>query len=111
MKLLLDANISWRLCSFLAEIFGECRHVNEVDLPRPAKDSAIWQYAEKNEYTIVSRDSDFLHFLDANGFPPKLILVKTGNTSNKQLERIFLQAKASIVELHDKDDEGLLEIL
>ena len=37
MKLLLDANLSWRLTTVLKEHFGECIHVNKTELPKPAK--------------------------------------------------------------------------
>jgi len=30
MKLLLDANLSWRLAALLSEHFGECMHVNKT---------------------------------------------------------------------------------
>jgi predicted nuclease of predicted toxin-antitoxin system len=110
MKLLLDANISWRSCSFFTENFGECVHVNKTTLPRPAVDIEIWQFAKENRYTIVTQDTDFLNFLETKGFPPKVILVKTGNISRKQMEAILLQAKASIFELHNNDEYGLLEI-
>jgi len=46
MKLLLDANISWRLCSILSE---------------------IWQYAKDNDNIIISQDEDFLHYLEIKG--------------------------------------------
>jgi predicted nuclease of predicted toxin-antitoxin system len=70
-------------------------------LPAPAKDSAIWQYAYKNECTIVTQDVDFLHLLEAKGFPPKVILIKTGNISTKDLEQLLVQAKYAVDELHD----------
>jgi predicted nuclease of predicted toxin-antitoxin system len=79
MKLLLDANISWRLTASLAEHFGECAHVNKTGLPVPAKDSAIWDYAAEHGYSIVTQDSDFLYFLETKGYPPKIILLRTGN--------------------------------
>jgi len=56
MKLLLDANISWRLTSVLSEHFGECVHVNKTELPKPAKDTEIWNYAAANNYTIITQD-------------------------------------------------------
>jgi len=110
MKLLLDANISWRLCSWLSENFGECVHINKTNLSYPAKDSEIWQFAKEFEYTILTQDSDFLNFLEMKGYPPKLILVKTGNINKEQLKAILFQAKQSIIELHDNDEYGLLEI-
>jgi len=41
MKLLLDANISWRLCPFIIETFNECAHVNKIGFPNPMKDIDI----------------------------------------------------------------------
>ncbi|GHV43868.1 hypothetical protein AGMMS49546_26740 [Spirochaetia bacterium] len=110
MKLLLDANISWRLAAPLSENFGECAHVNRTALSIPAKDSAIWDYAAEHGYSIVTQDSDFLHFLETRGYPPKIILLRTGNISRIQTLEILLQAKLAIEALHEHDD-GLLEIL
>jgi predicted nuclease of predicted toxin-antitoxin system len=110
MKLLLDANLSWRLTAVLSEHFGECAHVNKTGLPFPPTDSQIWKYAAKNGYIIVTQDSDFLNFLETQGYPPKVILLRTGNISRKQAEMILLQAKTAIEEL-DQGDSGLLEIV
>jgi predicted nuclease of predicted toxin-antitoxin system len=110
MKLLLDANISWRLCASLSEHFGVCDHVNRTVLNPPAKDSEIWRYAQQNSYTIVAHDSDFLNLLEVYGYPPRVILLKTGNIDSKKTLWVLLEAKQSIVDLHQKD-YGLLEIM
>jgi len=86
MKLLLDANLSWRLTDVLAKQFGECIHVNYTNLPKPAKDTEIWNYAEENGYIIATQDSDFLNLFEARGYPPKIILIRTGNMSRKMAE-------------------------
>jgi predicted nuclease of predicted toxin-antitoxin system len=110
MKLLLDANISWRLSSVLSEYFGECVHVNKTELPKPAKDTEIWNYAKTNGYTIITQDSDFLHLFETKGFPPKVILLRVGNIDRKTAEKILLQSKSSIFDL-ENGDYGLLEII
>ena len=110
MKLLLDANLSWRLAPVLSEQFGECTHVNKTELPKPAKDTEIWNYAAMNGYTIVTQDSDFLNLFEAKGFPPKIVLLRVGNIDRKMAERILLGAKLSIFDL-EKGDCGLLEII
>jgi predicted nuclease of predicted toxin-antitoxin system len=110
MKLLLDANLSWRLTSILSEHFGECIHVNKTALPKPAKDTEIWNYAAVNEYTIITQDSDFLNLFETKGFPPKIILLRVGNIDRKTTEKILLQTKSSIVDL-ENSDYGLLEIV
>ncbi|WP_461255191.1 DUF5615 family PIN-like protein [Treponema sp. R80B11-R83G3] len=110
MKLLLDANLSWRLTSVLSEYFGECVHVNKTELPKPVKDTEIWNYAAANGYTIITQDSDFLHLFEIKGYPPKVILLRVGNIDRKTAEKILLQAKSSILEL-ENGDYGLLEII
>ncbi|MEO6330270.1 MAG: DUF5615 family PIN-like protein [Ginsengibacter sp.] len=45
MKLLLDANISWRLANKLKIYFDDCTHVDHVELAVPARDIEIWEYA------------------------------------------------------------------
>jgi predicted nuclease of predicted toxin-antitoxin system len=111
MKLLLDANISWRLSPFLVEHFCECIHVNKTELSKPAKDADIWKFAKEFGYTIITQDTDFLNFLETKGYPPKVILIKIGNINRKQMEEILLKAKQSILDLHNMDEYGLLEII
>jgi len=111
MKLLLDANISWRLCSFFSDNFGECIHVNKIGLTNPAKDAEIWQYAKDHNFIIITQDCDFINFIEVKGYPPKIILIKTGNINRKQMEEILIQAKQPIFELSDSEEYGLLEIL
>ena len=50
MKLLLDANLSWRLTTALAASFGDCAHVDYIGINIPAKDTEIWDFAKKNDY-------------------------------------------------------------
>ena len=110
MKLLLDANLSWRLTTLLSEQFGECLHVNYTNLEKPAKDTEIWNYAAANGYIIITQDTDFLNLFETRGYPPKLILLRTGNISREEAGKILIQAKPSITEL-EKSNYGLLEII
>lgn len=110
MKLLLDANISWKLLNNLVLAFGECAHVDFIGIDVPAKDSDIWNYARDNNYIIITKDNDFLDLLEQYGFPPKVMLVKTGNNSSKVLAGLLIHAKPLIEDLGN-DDYGLLEII
>jgi len=50
MKLLLDANLSWRMIGVLQQHFTACHHVDFVkELEVPAKDTDIWKYAKEND--------------------------------------------------------------
>ena len=109
MKLLLDANISWRLISALAEHFEECRHVDNIGLNVPAKDIEIWRYALDNDFIIVTHDEDFYHLMDIHGFPPKVVLLRTGNCNRKNIFSLLVNAKRMIEDLYWKN-YGLLEL-
>ena len=78
MKLLLDANLSWRLTVKLKSHFEDCLHVDRIGLNIPVRDSEIWDYALTNQLIIVTNDDDFLNFANIKGFPPKVILLRTG---------------------------------
>jgi len=49
MKLLLDANISWRLSAKLKSHFGNCLHVDRIGLRIPPSDKEIWEFALSND--------------------------------------------------------------
>jgi predicted nuclease of predicted toxin-antitoxin system len=110
MKLLLDANISWKLTGPLSEIFRACSHVDKIGISVPAQDINIWTYAKENDYIIVTKDSDFVDLLEVKGFPPKIVLLKTGNNSSKAIMELLVTAKESIRDLSE-NDYGLLEIV
>lgn len=78
MKLLLDANISWRLIASLKPYFTDCLHVDHIGLTMPAKDSEIWNYALVNGLIIVTNDEDFLNLASGKGFPPKVNPLNSG---------------------------------
>jgi predicted nuclease of predicted toxin-antitoxin system len=110
MKILLDANISWKLVNILKPIFGECNHVDLIDIDVPAQDIDIWNYALKNGYIIITKDNDFVDLLELKGFPPKIVLLKTGNNSSKDIVELLLKVKPMIEDL-EKGNYGLLEII
>jgi predicted nuclease of predicted toxin-antitoxin system len=110
MKILLDANISWKLINRLKPVFGECAHVDLIGLDAPAVDIDIWNYALDNGYIIITKDNDFADLLELSGFPPKVVLLKTGNNSSRALMELLENAKPMIEDL-EKNDYGLLEIV
>ena len=111
MKLLLDANVSWRLVSILKDNFGECIHADDIsELEFPAKNTQIWQYARDNGYTIVTHDNDFNDLISVRGFPPKIIWLRIGNCPRKITANLLILSKQAIEELLESAECGLLEI-
>ncbi len=110
MKLLLDANISWRLAARLKAHFEDCFHVDFIGLTIPAKDIDIWNYALTHNFIIVTNDEDYLDFLNFKGFPPKVVLLRTGNQSNAYVETLLIKHMTDIKALSNSSDHGVLEL-
>ena len=84
MRLLLDNNLSPRLVQRLEDIFPETNHVALLGLDQ-ATDTVVWDTAQEQGYTLISKDSDFNDLLMAKGFPPKVIWLRIGNCTNLSL--------------------------
>ena len=109
MKLLLDANLSWRMILILQQHFTACYHVDHIkELNAPAKDSEIWQYAKENNLIIITNDEDYVDLINLKGFPPKVVLFKTGNQSRLFISNFLIQRKNEIQVLVESKESGLL---
>ena len=75
-----------------------------------ATDVEIFEYAKKNKYSIVTFDSDFCDLNIIKGFPPKIIWIRTGNITTKNLEMIIEQ-KSDLINSFLTEDFGCLEII
>lgn len=111
IRLLLDANLSWRSVNILKQHFDNCCHVDDIGLPIPAKDTEIWEYAKQQKMIIVTNDEDFLHLVGIKGFPPKVILLRTGNQSRKHMEQLLINMKHQIIQFIDSPEYGVLELI
>jgi predicted nuclease of predicted toxin-antitoxin system len=84
--------------------------VDLIGINVPAEDIDIWNYALNNGYTIITKDNDFVDLLEIKGFPPKVVLLKTGNNSSKALVELLINVKPRIEDL-ENNNYGLLEII
>jgi len=112
MKLLFDQNISFRLISKVKHLHPDAIQVREAGLEN-LKDIEIWQYAKQNGYTIVTFDADFYEISLLKGHPPKILWLRTGNTSTDNLVRLIEENYELISEFILNDtfkDIGCLEI-
>ena len=108
MKLLFDQNISFRLLQKIKDLFPEAKQVRELGLEN-ATDLEIFEYATKNDYSIVTFDSDFCDLNILKGFPPKIIWIRTGNITTNNLE-LILRQKSDLINSFLTEDFGCLEI-
>lgn len=88
MKLLFDQNISFRILKLLPEEFQECKQVRNLGLENES-DLAIWNFAKKNNFNIVTFDSDFFDLSNLKGHPPKIIWLKSGNLTTQNIAKLL----------------------
>jgi len=70
LKLLFDQNLSHRLIEFIRKAFPGTIHVKDIGLDS-ASDTVIWEFAKKEGFTIIPKDSDFHQRSFLFGHPPK----------------------------------------
>jgi predicted nuclease of predicted toxin-antitoxin system len=85
--------------------------VDNIGLHVSAKDTEIWKYAKQNDFVIVSNDEDFLNLSSIYGFPPKVVLLRTGNQSRKYTESLLIDIKPRIVTFVESSEYGVLEVI
>ena len=107
MRLLLDANLSPRLVSSLADVFPGSAHVADVG-GLAGNDSLVWEHARDNGLTIVSKDSDFHHMSFVFGAPPKVIWLRIGNCPTDLIERLRRGRLREISDFEQSEDAALL---
>tara|TARA_R110002050_G_scaffold270924_1_gene413991 strand:- start:290 stop:631 length:342 start_codon:yes stop_codon:yes gene_type:complete len=95
VKLLFDQNISFRIIKKIQDVFPDSSQVKLLDLQN-ATDIEIWNFARTNDFTIVTFDSDFSDIVNIKGFPPKIIWLRTGNTTTINIVSILAIHKQAI---------------
>jgi predicted nuclease of predicted toxin-antitoxin system len=110
MKLLFDQNISFRIISKLKSVFPDSVQVREIGLEN-STDKEIWSYAKRNEYVIVTFDSDFYDFSLVWGSPPKIVLIKSHNQTTNYIAEILIDQEQTIRRFSEDDTIACLEIV
>jgi predicted nuclease of predicted toxin-antitoxin system len=109
MKLLFDENLSPKMVLALADVFPNSAHVDRIGLGG-GSDDLVWQYAKENDFMIVSKDSDFYEKSIFSGHPPKIILIKSGNCANRQIQLILRNKAAVIADFYANNDISFVRI-
>ena len=109
MKLLLDETLSRRIVPFLQADFSGSSQVALLGL-ESANDLEIWEYAKKNSFVIVSRDSDFQERSLVTGHPPQVVWLKIPNRSKTAVLNILLEHRAEIEQALLRENRACVEI-
>ena len=107
MKLLFDENLSPRLPGLLADMYPGSEHVHNCGLGS-ADDEAVWKYARDENFSIVSKDSDFQERSVLRGYPPKVIWLRVANCTTAEIEGLLRTAQPIIARFISEDEESCL---
>ena len=107
--LLFDQNISPRLVDRLADIYPNSMHVDRLGLAS-VPDREVWDYAGQHNYLIVTKDADFSELSILLGFPPKVIWIRRGNCSTRDLEELLREKYDAVVSMSQETNIGILTL-
>jgi len=108
MNFLIDANLPRRFVDIFRERGHEVVHILDLPDGNLTTDLIILQYLDEQNFTFVTKDSDFTTAFWLKNRPDRLILLSTGNISNKELETLLIANLAQIIS--DLTDERFIEL-
>jgi predicted nuclease of predicted toxin-antitoxin system len=104
MKFLIDAQLPFLLAEILTQKGFEILHTNQLPNKDKTSDNEIRELSLKDDYIIITKDSDFMDSFIVHKIPKKLLIVTTGNIKNKELLNLFRQNFVNIAELFNEND-------
>jgi predicted nuclease of predicted toxin-antitoxin system len=89
VNFLVDAQLPRRMTSWLTA--GGCDAVHTLELPdgNRTTDEQINDIADREQRVVTTKDADFVDSHLLRRRPPKLLLISTGNISNRDLEAVM----------------------
>jgi len=75
-------------------------YVHQHDLDPAKQDTLIWEYAKKQNLTIITKDSDFSSRILLNTPPPKVIHVRLGNMDMRRFHEAIAQCWIEVLKLN-----------
>lgn len=109
MKLLFDQNLSPKLAECFKKSFSDTAHLQDLGFGA-SDDLFVWEFAKSNDFTIVTKDSDFNNMVSFFGFPPKVIWIRKGNCSTKQIIELIEKHIDAIISFIEDTESGILTI-
>lgn len=106
-RLLFDENLAARLVPALSDAYPESAHLTDVGL-LGAADLAIWDFAGRNGFVLVSKDEDFQRLSILHGPPPKVIWIRRGNCSTDDIARLLRDNRRDIEAFAEHEEAGFL---
>lgn len=97
MRFLVDAQLPRRIALRFREHGHDALHTLDLPEQNRTSDAAILELAMREDRVVVTKDADFVNSFVLSRQPEKLLLISTGNVSNRDLDAILLRNLSEIV--------------
>lgn len=108
MKFLIDHQLPPVLASFFVAKGYESKHVIDLKL-ETASDRRIWDLCLSENWILITKDEDFVHYLNLKNNSGQIIWVRMGNCRNENLIKSFESLLAFMISAI-QDKESIIEI-
>lgn len=97
MNFLVDAQLPRRMTVWLTA--AGCNAIHTLDLPDANRttDEQTNDVADREQRVVITKDADFVDSHLLRGRPAKLLLISTGNISNRDLEALMVPLIPDII--------------
>lgn len=85
IKFIIDAQLPYSLNLLLKEKGYDCIHTDDLPNKEKTTDREIKKVAKEENRIVITKDIDFFDSYILNKSPANLLLVSTGNITNKNL--------------------------
>jgi predicted nuclease of predicted toxin-antitoxin system len=89
VNFLVDAHLPRSLCALLAARGHDALHTLDLPEQNETKDRILNHLSFEQQRVVVTKDTDFYYSHLLQGRPWKLLLVRTGNTSARDLKALI----------------------
>jgi len=108
MKFIVDAQLPVKLKYWLIENGYEAIHTNDFSKKHLTTDAEIIEKATKENYIIISKDSDFYESYLIKGVPKRILFVTLGNVTNTELLKLF-ELNFHLIDTYFKSGSKVIE--
>jgi predicted nuclease of predicted toxin-antitoxin system len=90
VNFLVDAQLPRRMAAWLAAAGCDAKHTLDLPDGNRTTDEQVNDVADREGRVVVTKDADFVDSHLLRGRPAKLLLVSTGNITNRELEALVV---------------------
>lgn len=102
MRLIIDAQLPFRLSQLLKEKGQDVIHTDDLPNKERTSDHEIRKIAQHEKRIVVTKDVDFLDSFYLQNNPERLLIITTGNIKNGKLFELVLNNLERIEELFNE---------